>query len=151
MSKLTRPGNHPKIPKLPDGSRDLDKSWSHVQTWKELEKLSKTGKAKAVGVSNYSVKFLEELLPNAEIYPAVNQIESHPYCPQQDIVDFCKSKGILVTAYSPLGSTGSPLFQEEAIQTIAKKHNVGPGAVLLSWHGKIAFSLCSIGRRGCSS
>ncbi|KAJ9622011.1 H/ACA snoRNP pseudouridylase subunit [Taxawa tesnikishii (nom. ined.)] len=126
-------GNDPKFPKLPDGSRDLDKSWSYQQTWKEMEKVLKTGKVKAIGVANFSVKFLEELLPEAEVTPAVNQIENHPYLPQQEIVDFCKSKGIHVTAYSPFGSTGSPLFQEEGIQEVAKKHSVSAGTVLLSY------------------
>lgn len=61
---------------------------------------------------------------------------SFRYCPQQDIVDLCKSKGILIEAYSPLGSTGSPLFQEEGVQEVAKKHNVGPGTILISYQGK---------------
>lgn len=99
-----------------------------------MEKLPATGKVKAIGVANQSVPYLEELLKTAEITPAINQIENHPYLPQQEVVDFCNSKGIHVTAYSPLGSTGSPLFQEEDVQAIAKKHNVGPGTVLLSYH-----------------
>lgn len=129
-------GNHPNIPKHPDGSRDLDTSWSHTQTWLEMEKVLKTGKTKAIGVANYSVKFLEELLPVATVVPAANQIENHPYLPQQEIVDYCKEKGILITAYSPLGSTGSPLFQEKEIQELAKKHDVTPGCILLSYHSK---------------
>lgn len=124
------------MPKLPDGSRDLDKSWSYTQTWKEMEKLVKIGKVKAIGVCNHSVPFLEELMAHASITPSVNQIESHPYCPQQEILDYCKEKGIHVTAYSPLGSTGSPLFDEEGVQEVAKKHKVKPGTVLLSYHGE---------------
>ena len=58
-----------------------------------------------------------------------------PYLPQEDIADFCREKGILIEAYSPLGSTGSPLFQEEGVQEVAKKHNVGAGTVLLSYQG----------------
>lgn len=58
-----------------------------------------------------------------------------PYLPQQDIHDFCASKGILVEAYSPLGSTGSPLFEEETVQTIAKQNGVGPGTVLINYQG----------------
>ncbi|GAB7355710.1 hypothetical protein MBLNU459_g6409t1 [Dothideomycetes sp. NU459] len=127
-------GNDPKFPKHADGSRDLDTSWSHTQTWKEMEKVLKTGKVKAIGVANYSKKFLEELLPHASVVPAANQIENHPYLPQQEIVDFCKEKGIHITAYSPLGSTGSPLFQEQEIQDLAKKHDVNPGTILLSYH-----------------
>jgi glycerol 2-dehydrogenase (NADP+) len=134
----SRAGNHPLFPKLPDGSRDLDKDWSYVQTWKAMEKLPATGKVKAIGVANHNVPYLEELLKSAETTPAVNQIENHPYLPQQEIVDFCSSKGIHVTAYSPFGSTGSPLFQEEGIQEVAKRHEVGPGTVLLSYHREFA-------------
>ena len=128
-------GNHPLFPKLEDGSRDLDKDWSHIQTYKAMEKLLKTGKVKAIGVCNYSEQYLKELLPQVDVVPAVNQVENHPYLPQQELLDFMKLKGILLTAYSPLGSTGSPLFQEEGVQEVAKKHNVSPGTVLLSYGG----------------
>ncbi|KAJ5569759.1 uncharacterized protein N7459_009189 [Penicillium hispanicum] len=127
-------GNHNIFPKLPDGSRDIDHSHSHVTTWKSMEKLVSTGKVKAIGVSNYSVKYLEELLPQATIIPAANQIENHPSLPQQEIVDFCNQKGIHITAYSPLGSTGSPLFTAEPIVAVAEKRGVTPATVLLSWH-----------------
>jgi glycerol 2-dehydrogenase (NADP+) len=85
-------------------------------------------------VSNYSVKYMQKLLAKATITPAVNQIENHPLLPQQEVVDFCKDKGIHITAYSPLGSTGSPLFKDEGVLEVAKKHNVGPAVVLLSYH-----------------
>lgn len=132
-------GNHPMFPKLADGSRDLDREWSHTDTWKEMEKLLKTGKTKAIGVSNYSVPFLRELLEKAEVSPAANQIENHPLLPQQEISDFCKEKGILVEAYSPLGSTGSPLFQDEVVQEVAKKYGVNPGSILISYQGQFLF------------
>ncbi|KAJ5483255.1 hypothetical protein N7530_002501 [Penicillium desertorum] len=127
-------GNHNLFPKLADGSRDIVHSHSHVTTWKSMEKLVGTGKVKAIGVSNYSVKFLEELLPQATIIPAANQIENHPLLPQQEIVDFCNKTGIHITAYSPLGSTGSPLFTAEPIVAVANKRGVTPATVLLSWH-----------------
>ncbi|KAL4910434.1 hypothetical protein BDW74DRAFT_51887 [Aspergillus multicolor] len=129
-------GNHELFPKLPDGSRDLVRSHSHVTTWKGMEELIEKNpeKVKAIGVSNYSKRYLEELLPQVKIVPAVNQIENHPALPQQEIVDLCKEKGILITAYSPLGSTGSPLFKEEAIVTVAERRDVTPATVLLSWH-----------------
>lgn len=101
-----------------------------------MEKLLATGKVKAIGVSNYSKRYLEELLRHASVVPAVNQIENHPSLPQQEIVDFCKEKGIHVTAYSPLGSTGSPLFSAEPIVEVAKKKGVTPATILLSWHSK---------------
>ncbi|KAB8233335.1 hypothetical protein ETB97_011643 [Aspergillus alliaceus] len=127
-------GNHPLFPKLADGSRDIDHSHSHVTTWKNMEKLLATGKVKAIGVSNYSKRYLEQLLPEAAVVPAVNQIENHPSLPQQEIVDFCKEKGIHITAYSPLGSTGSPLFTAEPIVEVATRKGVSPATVLLSWH-----------------
>lgn len=101
-----------------------------------MEKLLlSTGKVKAIGVANYSVRFLQELLPTAKIVPAVNQIENHPSLPQQEIVDFCGGRGIHVTAYSPLGSTGSPMMREGAVLDVAGKRGVGAAAVLLSYHG----------------
>lgn len=106
-----------------------------------MEKLLATGKVKAIGVANYSVRYLEQLLPHCTITPAVNQIENHPSLPQQEIVDFCKSKGIHITAYSPLGSTGSPMMKEKAILEVAEKRSITPAAVLLSYHSTSPFSL----------
>lgn len=134
------------FPKLADGvSRDIDHSHSHVTTWKSMEKLVGSGKVKSIGVSNYSKQYLEELLPQASIVPAVNQIENHPSLPQQEIVDFCKEKGIHITAYSPLGSTGSPLFTAAPIVEVANRRGVTPATVLLSWHGKSFFFFFSFG------
>lgn len=105
-----------------------------------MEKLPATGKVKAIGVSNYSVPYLEKLLAEATIIPATNQIENHPQLAQQEVVDFCKSKGILIEAYSPLGSTGSPLFTAEPVVEIAEKRKVSPATVLLSWHCTSSYS-----------
>ncbi|KAG9792319.1 Aldo/keto reductase, partial [Aureobasidium melanogenum] len=127
-------GNDEKFPKLPDGSRDLTPERSHVDTWKYMEKLLQTGKTKAIGVSNYSKRYLEQLLATASVVPAVNQIENHPLLPQQDIVDFCKEKGILITAYSPLGSTGSPLMTESQVVKLAQEKETSPSSILLSYH-----------------
>jgi len=126
-------GNDDRFPKLPDGSRDLVKDWSHTQTWKLMEKLPKS-KARNIGVCNYSVPFLQELLKTATTTPAVNQIENHPLLPQQEIVDFCTEHKINITAYSPLGSTGSPLFKNDEVLEVAKAHDVTAGTVLLSYH-----------------
>ena len=129
-------GNHEKFPKLPDGSRDLLKDRSHIDTYKDMEKLLKGGKVKAIGVCNYSRTYLEELLPKVNIVPAVNQIENHPLLPQQEIVDLCNEKGILITAYSPLGSTGSPLMKDEHVVKLAKEKSTTPGSILLSYHSE---------------
>ena len=108
---------------------------SHIDTYKDMERLLVTGKTKAIGVANYSVQYLKELLAETSVVPAVNQIENHPLLPQQEIIDFCSEKGIHVTAYSPLGSSGGPLLQLPAIQKLAEKKDTSPAAILLSWHG----------------
>ncbi|KAH6973389.1 NADP-dependent oxidoreductase domain-containing protein [Ilyonectria sp. MPI-CAGE-AT-0026] len=131
---LNPEGNHDKFPTNPDGSRDIIRTHNHVDTWKQMEKLVATGKTKAVGVCNYSVKYLEELLPHATIVPAINQIENHPSLPQQEIVDYCKEKGIHIVAYSPLGSTGGPMMSSEPVVKVAEKKGVSPSTILLSYH-----------------
>ena len=137
-------GNDPKFPMLPDGSaRDVDWSRSHIDTWKDMESLLSTGKVRAIGVSNYSEKYLRQLLPHCKVIPAVNQIENHPLLPQSEITSLCKEKGILVEAFSPFGSTGSPLMSDSAVSAVAKRHGVGQGTVLLSWHvsaGRVALA-----------
>jgi diketogulonate reductase-like aldo/keto reductase len=91
-------------------------------------------------VEQYSKKYLEERLPTAKIVPAAIQLELHPWLPQSEITSLCKEKGIQVIAYSPLGSTGSPLVTVEPIVKLAEKHNVSPVTILLSHHGKFLFS-----------
>lgn len=127
-------GNHENFPKKPDGSRDLVLERKPVDTYKDMEKLLQTGKVKAIGVSNFSKKFLEQLLPNVSVVPAANQIENHPLLPQQEIINFCREKGIIVEAYSPLGSTGSPLMKKEAVVKAAQETGTSPGTILLSYH-----------------
>lgn len=84
------------------------------------------------GVSNFSIEFLERLLKVAKVIPAVNQIELHPSCPQLELVEYCTSKGILVTAYSPLGSDGSPLQKNPVVVKLAEKYKVQPANILVS-------------------
>lgn len=128
-------GDADKFPTLPNGERDILWDHDHVDTWKAMEALLPTGKTRAIGVSNYSKVFLENLLKQTTVVPAVNQIENHPECPQQEVVDLCQAKGIHVMAYSPLGSTGTPLMQSEPVVEIAQKKGASPGTVLLSYHG----------------
>ena len=137
-------GNDIKFPTHPAGSRDLDNSWSHIQTWRQMERLVGTGKVKAIGVCNYSVKYLEELLLHATVVPAVNQIEGHPYLPQAEVVSFCHSQGIHIMAYSPLGSAGSPLMKESLLKTIAAKHGISSASVLLSYHSSSSLAAISV-------
>ncbi|ORX67913.1 reductase-like protein [Linderina pennispora] len=99
-----------------------------------MEKLLDTGKVKAIGVSNFSVPNLKRLIANTSVVPAANQVELHPYLPQSELVDFCQSKGIVMTAYSPLGSTAEfNLRDDPVINEIAKAHSATPAQVLLAW------------------
>jgi len=124
----------PKFPKNADETMQSQKV-DIRDTWKAMEKLVETGKVKAIGVSNFTIELLEHVLSVATIVPAVNQVELHPYLPQDRLVEFCKKHGIVVEAYSPLasGKGEPPLLEEPIIKEIAKKHNVEVGQVLVSW------------------
>ncbi|KAH8657194.1 NADP-dependent oxidoreductase domain-containing protein [Tricladium varicosporioides] len=107
-----------------------------ADTYAAMEKLLETGKAKAIGVSNFNIRHLTELLAKCTIPPAVNQIEKHPYLQQKDLAEFCKSKNILLEAYSPLGNnqTGEPRTVDDSkVHEVAKKLGQDPGQVLVSW------------------
>ncbi len=126
----------PYVPFKEDGSRDLQTDWSYIQTWHEMEKLVATGKTKSIGVCNSSIKYIEALINDkgTKIIPAVNQIELHPQLPQLDLVKYCKEKGIVIEAFSPLGSNGGPLLKNKEINKIAEKYKVDPSVVLISYH-----------------
>ena len=108
--------------------------WNFVKTWQELQKLPAT-KVKNIGVSNFGIRNLEILLndPSCKIIPAVNQIELHPNNPSPKLLDYCKQKGIHCTAYSCLGSTGSPLYKDPTLLKMADKKGKTPQQVLLVW------------------
>ena len=78
------------------------------------------------------MSYLERLLKHATVIPAINQIELHPSCTQTELVEFSKSKGIAVTAYSPLGPTGAPLAYNDIVRGVAEKKGVSPYTVLVS-------------------
>jgi glycerol 2-dehydrogenase (NADP+) len=121
------------IPLRPDGSRNVDLNWKLSDTWKAMEAMLRKGKVKAIGVSNFSEKTLEEILPTAEIIPAVNQLELHLYNPQHKLLVYLKSKGIVPQAYSPLGSTNSPLLTDEVASSIAQKYSLQTSDILLGY------------------
>ncbi|ORY25638.1 putative NADP(+) coupled glycerol dehydrogenase [Naematelia encephala] len=121
------------FPTKPDGSRNIDWEWDQADTWRQMEALVEKGKVKAIGVSNVSEILLEKLSKTWKIVPAVNQIEIHPYLPQHSLKKYCDSKGILLQAYSPLGSTSSPMLSDPEIQEIADKHGVPLATILISW------------------
>lgn len=112
-----------------------DKEWDWLDTWRAMEKIYENNKDKvrAIGVSNFSVAFLERLLKTAQVVPAVNQVELHPALPQKELRKYCVEKGIVLTSYSPLGSDNSPLLKDQFVKKIAEKHGVTPAQVLISY------------------
>jgi diketogulonate reductase-like aldo/keto reductase len=108
----------------------------YITTYKAMEKLLETGKVRAIGVSNFNVRRLEELLSQVSVVPAANQIEAHPYLQQPDLLRFCQDKGIIVEAYSPLGNnqTGAPrTVDDPVVHEVAGQLSMDPGPLLASW------------------
>ena len=103
-----------------------------VPSWKALEKVLGSGRAKAIGVSNHMIHHLEELLAAADITPAVNQIEFHPYLRSTPLLEFCRGKGIQVEAWSPLMQAGAVL-KDAALVEIARKHDKTVAQIILRW------------------
>jgi len=112
------------------------------QTWEAMQDQNKNGLAKHIGVSNFNQAKLKELFALPGQRPEMNQVELHPYLPQNQLVAFCKENELLVTAYSPLGSPDSraekhaqdpKLLEDGAVMSIAQKHDATVGQVLIAW------------------
>ncbi|MFB5649433.1 aldo/keto reductase [Leptospira wolffii] len=101
------------------------------QAWKELEKAYKEGLVRAIGVSNYTVPHIRELLGYAEILPAVNQVEYHPFLNQNDLLELCKEKGIVLEAYSPLAH--GQKISDPKLSAMATKYKKTPAQILIRW------------------
>ncbi|WWC89817.1 uncharacterized protein L201_004743 [Kwoniella dendrophila CBS 6074] len=132
------------FPKDSQGKILLDDSnTSIVDTWKELIRISKeTTKVKAIGVSNFTVSQLQKIIDATGVIPSMNQIECHPSLIQPELFQFCKEKGIVITAYSPLGNniTGKPrVIDHPEIKKIAEKLGKSPAQVLIAWVTKQGF------------
>ena len=114
-------------------TKDYADEWQSriKETWKAMEKLYNEGKIRAIGVSNFLVHHLEELISGCEIKPMVNQIEFHPGHNQEETVEFCKKRGIVVEAWSPLGR--GLILENEFLSEIAKKYNRTIAQICLRW------------------
>jgi 2,5-diketo-D-gluconate reductase A len=106
----------------------------YIDTWRALEKLYSNGKVRAIGVSNFTVEYLERLMDESTVTPAVNQIELHPLLSQKELRAFCDQHGIAVESYSPLGGTGGSLLDEPTLKTIGDRYGKSPAQVVLRWH-----------------
>lgn len=120
--------------------KNIDTTISIHETWTAMEDLVNKGLVKSIGVSNFPVSLLHELMAgDHKIPPLVNQVESHPYLQQTKLLRYCEARGIHFQAYSPLGTpgykeSGEPIVLEDPVlQSIAKKYNVSVAQICLTW------------------
>ena len=104
----------------------------YVEAWEALIEARERGLVKAIGVCNFLPEHLERLERETGVLPEVNQIEMHPYFPQEELLRFDAEHGILTEAWSPLGR-GNDLLENEVIVDIARKHGATPGQTVLAW------------------
>jgi diketogulonate reductase-like aldo/keto reductase len=110
---------------------------SFIPTWNAMKALVKKGKTRTIGLSNYSVAELRDVLPEAQDIPiSCNQIEVHPWLPQNELIAFGKEHGILTTCYSPFAGQkedGATLLKDDKVIKLAEKNAMGVGQLLQSW------------------
>jgi diketogulonate reductase-like aldo/keto reductase len=128
-----QPGDE-QDPRDTNGSVIYDKGVTLLDTWKALERLVDEGKCKAIGLSDVSLGQVQDIFEAARIKPAVVHVESHPYLPQWDLLDYCRKNGIVFQAFAALGHSSEPnLLEDPVITTIAKRVKKTPAQVLLAW------------------
>ncbi len=102
-----------------------------TESWRALLRLRREGKCRSVGVSNYTVSHLRELLETSDVVPAVNQVEFSPFLFQRELLEFCRDHGIQLEAYAPL--TKGRRFGDPTLGRVARSHGVTPAQVLIRW------------------
>ena len=103
----------------------------YQETWQVMEEIYQSGRAKAIGVSNFMVHHLEDLLSDSQVVPAVNQIEFHPFLVQPELLKFCQEHKIQVEAWSPLMQ--DQIVTEPTVQRMAEKYHKTPAQIVLRW------------------
>jgi len=101
------------------------------ESWKALVELQRRGACRAIGVSNYTIRHLEELLGGSDVVPDVDQVEFSPFLYQKELLDFCKGKKIQLEAYSPL--TRGNMLRDPTVLDVARKYSRTPAQVMIRW------------------
>lgn len=112
---------------------------NYLHAYGMLEKACKAGKLRAIGLSNFPVEKLQEVLGNCEIPPMVMQVEAHPYYPAEGVRSFCEEHRIQLQCWYPLGHGSRQLLQDPVILEIAQVHGKSPAQVVLRWHIQMGF------------
>jgi diketogulonate reductase-like aldo/keto reductase len=121
-------------PRDASGTVIYDKTVTLLDTWRAMESLVDEGKCKAIGLSDVSLEQAKGIFDAARIKPAVVHVESHPYLPEWELLDYCKKGGIVLQAFAALGHSSEPsLLQDPVVTTVAKRVNKTPAQVLLAW------------------
>ena len=128
-----RPGDE-QDPRDSSGNVIYDTGVTLLDTWRALEDLVDGGKCKAIGLSDVGLKQTQDIYEAARIKPAVVHVESHPYLPEWDLLNYCKANGIVLQAFAALGHSSEPrLLDDPIIISIAKRIDNTPAQVLLAW------------------
>lgn len=128
-----QPGNE-QDPRDQNGNVIYDNGVTLLDTWRAMETLVDHGRCRAIGLSDISFNELLLIYASARIKPAVVQVESHPYLPEAELLEFCKEKGIVFLAFAPLGHGVRPgLLEDPVISSIAARVGKTPAQVLLAW------------------
>jgi diketogulonate reductase-like aldo/keto reductase len=128
-----RPGDE-QDPRDEGGQIIYDSEVTLVETWHALERLVDDGKCRSIGLSDITLDKLREVVAAARIKPAVVQVESHPYLPEWELLDFCRQHGIVLLAFAPLGHGSEPKITDDPVITaIARNVRKTPAQVALAW------------------
>jgi diketogulonate reductase-like aldo/keto reductase len=121
-------------PRDASGNVIYDKAVTLLDTWRALEGLVDAGKCKAIGLSDVGLEQVKGIYEAARIKPAVVHVESHPYLPEWELLNYCKEKGIMLQAFASLGHSSEPsLLADPVVTSIARRVNKTPAQVLLAW------------------
>jgi len=128
-----QPGDE-QDPRDANGNVLYDRGVTLLETWRALEGLVDEGKCKAIGLSDVGLGQAKEIFDAARVKPAVVHVESHPYLPQWDLLDYCRKYGIVLQAFAALGHSSEPkLLEDPVITAIARRVNKTPAQVVLAW------------------